>query len=112
MIKENDKENDAEIAFSGIVHRQDCNCMDMIAGTNKTLKSYSASVCIGFIHNPNIDGSSLNRSKLPLNRKGDCLLAKNMASYVKLKIYFQVGKSSGSKSQERHILSFEYKLCM
>ena len=85
MIKENDKENDVEIAFSGIVHRQDCNCMGMIDDTNKTLKSYSASVCIGFIHNANMDGSCLNRSKLPLNRKGDSPFAKNMASHVKLK---------------------------
>ena len=64
---------------------EDRNCKYMIDDTNKTLKSYCASVGIGFINNANIDGSCLKRSKLHLNRQGSYrLVAKNIASYVKL----------------------------
>ena len=74
-------QNDIEIAFSSIVYRAGCDCKDMIDNTNKKLKSYCASVGIGLINNVNIDGSCLSRSKLHLNG----LLAKNIASCVKLK---------------------------
>ena len=39
MIKELLKENDAEIAFSGIIHREDlCGSREMIDDVNKKLK--------------------------------------------------------------------------
>ena len=85
MIKEIDKENDVEIAFAGMVHREGHDCKDMIDDTNKKLKSYCPSIGRRFINNANIDDSCFNRSKLHLNRKGSSLLAKNTVSYVKLK---------------------------
>ena len=51
MIKEIDKENYTETVFSGIVHREDRDCSDTIDDTIKKLKSYCASVEIGFINN-------------------------------------------------------------
>ena len=57
----------------------------MIDDTKKKLKICCVSIGIGFISNVSINGSCLNRSKLHLNRKGSTLLAKNTASYVKLK---------------------------
>ena len=85
MIKEINTENDLEITFSGIVHREDCDCKDIMDSTNKKLKSYCGSVGIKFINNVRIDGSCLNRSKLHLNCKDSSLLTKNVASYIKLK---------------------------
>ena len=62
VIKEIDKGNDIEIAFSGIIHREDLlDTKEMIDDTNKKLKSYCASLGIGFINNANIDGSCLSR---------------------------------------------------
>ena len=70
VIKEIVRENNVKIAFSGIIHREvRRNCKKMIDDTNKKLKIYCFSVGIVFINNANIDGSSLNRSKLHLNRK-------------------------------------------
>ena len=57
VIKEIDKENDIEIPFSGIVHREDRVCKNVIDDTSHKLKSYCASVGRGFINNDNIDGS-------------------------------------------------------
>ena len=59
VIKDIDKENNVKIAFSGIVHREDRDCKNMTDDTNKKLKSYCASIGIGFINNVNIDGSCL-----------------------------------------------------
>ena len=56
-MKKIDKENDIEIPFSGIVHREDRVCKDVIDDTNNKLKSYCASVGRGFINNDNFDGS-------------------------------------------------------
>ena len=52
VIKEIDKENDFEIAFSDIVHREDRGCTGMIDDTNKKLKCYC-----GFFGIVNIDGT-------------------------------------------------------
>ena len=57
MIKEIDKENYFEIAFSDIAHQEDRDCTGVIYDTIKKLKSYSTFVGIGFINNANIDGT-------------------------------------------------------
>lgn len=85
MIKEINKGNDIEISFCGIVYREDRGCKDMIDDTNKKLRSYCASIGIGFINNGNIDGSYFNGTKLHLNRIGPGLSARSIALYVKLK---------------------------
>ena len=59
------------------------------------MKSYCASVGIGFINNANINGSCLSRRKLHLNRKGFSLLAKIIASHVKLKLDNYLESSDG-----------------
>ena len=65
MIKEIDKENYFEIAFSDIAHQEDRDCTGVIYDTIKKLKSYCTFVGI--------------KSRLHLNRKGSSLLAGNIA---------------------------------
>ena len=80
------KENDVEIAFSGIIHSEDLrDSKEMIDDTNKKLKNYCASLGIGFINNANIDGFCFSRCKSYLNRKGTCLFNQHILSYEKLK---------------------------
>ena len=84
VIKEIDKNNYVEIAFSGIVHREDRDRKDKIGGTNKKLESYCASARTESINNDNIDCSCLSRSKLHLNCK--C----SLISKIRSKLIFRV----------------------
>lgn len=57
MIKEIDKKNFFEIAFSDNVYQEDCDCTGMTDDTNKRSKSYCTFVGMGFINNDNIEGT-------------------------------------------------------
>ena len=82
-VKEVDKDNSVKIAFSSIINRGDEDFKDKTNDANSKLKNYCNSAGMGFIDNSNIDGSSLNRGKLHLNRKGAAALAKDLCRFVR-----------------------------
>ena len=82
-VKEPDKDNSVKIAFFSIRNREDEYFKDKIMDVNNKLKNYCNSAGMNFIDNSNIDGSCLNRGKLPLNRKGIAAIAKNLYRFVR-----------------------------
>ena len=75
-VKEVDKDNSVETAFSSIINREDEDFKDKINYINKKLRNYCNSAGMYFIDNSKIDGPCQNRGKLHLNRKGTAALAK------------------------------------
>ena len=69
-IKEIDVNNEVQIAFSGVIHRDDQDFEEEIKEINRKLENLCKGKGIKFINNNNIDGSCLNRSKLHLNKSG------------------------------------------
>ena len=88
MTKEIDKENGVKIAFSGIIHRKDCDCKDMIDNTKKKKKkkieNYCAFVTIASIRTEM--PMPIDRNRLHFNCKGSSVSSKNVNSCVKLKV--------------------------
>ena len=76
MIKENDVNNEIEIVLSSVIHRDDPDLEDEINKLNKKLENLCKGKGLRFIDNSNIKSSSLNRSKLHLNKSGTVLLTK------------------------------------
>ena len=81
-IKENDVNNETEIFLSSVIHRDDQDLEDEINKLNKKLENLCKGKGMRFIDNSNLKGSSLNRSKLHLNKSGTALLTKNFAKIV------------------------------
>ena len=78
-IKETDVNNEVQIAFSGVIHRDDQDFEEEIKEINRKLENLCKGKGIKFINNNNIDGSCLSRSKLHLNKSGTTLLVKNFS---------------------------------
>ena len=82
VIKENDVNNKIGIALSSVIHRDDQDLEDEINKLNKKLENLCKGKGMRFIDYSNIKSSSLNKSKLHLNKKGTVLLTKNFAKIV------------------------------
>ena len=82
-IKEIDVNKEIQIAFSSVIHRDDQDLEEEIKEFNRKLENLCKSKGIKFIHNFNIDGSCLNRSKSHLNKKGIALLVKKISQAFK-----------------------------
>ena len=76
-IKEIDVNNEVQIAFSGVIHRDDEDFEEKIKEINRKLENLCKGKGIKFISNNNIDSSCLNRNKLHLNKSGTAQLVKN-----------------------------------
>ena len=63
-IKEIDVNNEVQIDFSGVIHRDDQDFEEQIKEINRKLENLCKDKGIKFINNNNIDGSCLNASKL------------------------------------------------
>ena len=74
--------NEIEIVLLSIIHRDDQDLEDEINKLNKKLENLSKGKGMRFIDNSNIKSSSLNRSKLHLNKSGTALLTKHFAKIV------------------------------
>ena len=73
----------AKIAVSELTTRQDQECLDRkVSEVNKILKKFCHQNGWQFLSHPNIDSSSLNRSKLRLNKKGVGLIASNIIKFI------------------------------
>ena len=67
--------------YSNVIHRDDQDLEDEINKLNKKLENLCRGKGMRFIDNSNIK-SSLNRSKLHLNKSGTAFLTKNFAKIV------------------------------
>ena len=81
-IKENDVNNEIEIVLSSVIHRDDQDLEDEINKLNKKRENLCKGKGMRFIDNSNIKSSSLNGSKLHLNKSGTALLTKKFAKIV------------------------------
>ena len=81
-IKENDVNDEIEIVLSSVIHRDDQDLEDEINKLNKKLENLCKGKGMRFIDNSNIKISSLNRSKLHLNKSGTALLTKTFVKMV------------------------------
>ena len=81
-INENDVNDEIEIILSSVIHRDDQDLEDEINKLNKKLENLCKGKGMRFIDNSNIKSSSLNRSKLHLNKSGTALLTKIFAKIV------------------------------
>ena len=82
-IKEIDVNNEIQIAFSSVVHRNDQDFEEEIKEINRKLENLCKGKGIKFINDTNIDGSCFNRSKLHLSKSGTALLVKNFSQVLK-----------------------------
>ena len=86
--KEFEANNEIQIAFSSVIHRDDQDFKEEIKEINRKLENLGKGKGIKFINNNNNnnnnnDGSCLNRSKLHLNNSGTALLVKNFSQALK-----------------------------
>ena len=82
-IKEIDVNNEVQIAFSGVIHRDDQDFEEEIKEINRKLKNLCKGKGIKFINNNNTNGSCLNRRKLHLNKSGTSQLVKKFSEALK-----------------------------
>ena len=81
-VKENDVNDEIEIALPSVIHRDDQDLEDEINKLNKKLENLCKGKGMRFIDNSNIKSSSLNRSKLHLNKSETALLIKIITKIV------------------------------
>ena len=81
-VEENDVNNEIEMVLSSFIHRDDQDLEDEINKLNKKLENLCKGKGMRFIDNSNIKSSSVNRSKLHLNKSGTALLTKHFAKVV------------------------------
>ena len=81
-IKENNVNDEIEIVLSSVIHRDYKDVEDEINELNKKPENLCKGKGMRFIDNSNIKSSSLNRSKLHLNKSGAALLTKIFAKIV------------------------------
>ena len=77
-----DANDEIEIVLSSVIHRDDQDVEDEINELNKKLKNLCKGKGRRFIDNSNIKSSSLNSSKLHLNKRGTALLTTSFAKIV------------------------------
>ena len=82
-IKEIDVNNEIQIAFSSVIHRDDQDFKEEMKEIDRKLKNLCKGQGIKFINNNNIDGSCLNRNKLHLNKSKTALLVKKFSQALK-----------------------------
>ena len=83
-IKEIDVNNEVQIAFTGVIHRDDQEFKEEIIEINRKLENLCKEKGAKFINNNNnIDGSCINRSKIHLNKRGTTQLVKKNSQAVK-----------------------------
>ena len=82
-IKEIDLNNEVQIDFLAVIHRNDQDFEEEIKEINRKLENLCKGKGIKFINNNNIDGSCLNRSKLHLNKSGTPQLVKQISQALK-----------------------------
>ena len=82
-IKEIAVNNEVQIAFTGVIHRDDQEFEEEIIEINRKLKNLCKEKGAKFINNNNIDGSCINRSKIHLNKRGTTQLVKKNSQAVK-----------------------------
>ena len=81
-VKEIDTEGKIKLGFSGIVARGDISKEEDFVIANNRLEKYCKGNEFFFINNSKIDVSCLNKSKLPLKRKGTHYLAINFRKHI------------------------------
>lgn len=82
QIKENSPET--SIVMSELIKRDDHpTAKSNVLEVNKLIRDYCNKNKIDFISHNNIHESSLNGSRLHLNRSGTALFAKNLITYLK-----------------------------
>ena len=87
--KEFEANNEIQIAFSSVIHRDDQDFKEEIKEINRKLENLGKGKEIKFINNNNnnnnnnIDRSCLNRRKLHLNKSGTALLVKKFSQALK-----------------------------
>ena len=81
-VEENDVNNEIEMVLSSVIHRDDQDLEDEINKLNKKLENLYKGKGMRFIDNSNIKSSSVNRSKLHLNKSRTALLTKHFAKIV------------------------------
>lgn len=78
-----ERKPDTKLMFSSVIIRKDREILgDRIRRMNEKLEKHCEDEGIGFIDNSNIDESSLDVSKVHLNKKGNSLLAKNILTHI------------------------------
>ena len=97
-IKEIDVNNEIQIAFSSVTHRDDQDFVKEIKEINRKLENLCKGKGIKFINNNNSDGSCLNRSKLHLNKSGTVLLVKSFWQAVKPNLLCNFNNSFADKT--------------
>ena len=97
-IKEIDVNNEIQIAFSSVTHRDDQDFVKEIKEINRKLENLCKGKGIKFINNNNSDGSCLNRSKLHLNKSGTVLLVKRFWQAVKPNLLCNFNNSLADKT--------------
>ena len=101
--------DEIEIVFSSVIHQDHQDVGDEINELNKRFENL---LCKGkgmhFVDNSNIKSSSLNRSKLHLNKGGTALLTKNCAKIVHLIDYMETLMALGRLI----ILQKAFRLCL
>ena len=78
-IKEIDVNIKVQIAFSGVIHRNDQDLKGEVKEINRKLENLCKGKKIKFINNNNTDSSCLNGSKLHLNKSGTAQLIKKFS---------------------------------
>ena len=68
--------DEIEIVLSGVIHREDQDLVNEINELNRKLENFCKGKGMRFICNSNIKSSSLNRSKLHLNKSGTANFSK------------------------------------
>ena len=81
-VIENYVSDEIVIILSSVIHRDDQDIEDEINELNKKLENLCKGKSVRSIDNSNIKSSSLNRSKLHLNKNGAALLIKIFAKIV------------------------------
>ena len=97
-IKEIDVNNEIQIAFSSVTHRDDQDFVKEIKEINRKLENLCKGKEIKFINNNNSDGSCHNRSKLHLNKSGTVLLVKSFWQAVKPNLLCNFNNSLADKT--------------
>ena len=82
--KEVNKVNSIQVASLGVTHRKNHKFKVNIDEVSSRVHNYFSSLGMRFIVNFDIDGSSLNRRKLHINRKSASMLIRNKGNFLNL----------------------------